>query len=87
MFPLVAADFHGLPPAHIHTAEFDLLRDEGKLYGDRLRADGVAVQYTCHAGMVHHFYGMAGAVPQARVALESVGVAIRDALVTITAST
>jgi acetyl esterase/lipase len=81
MFPLAAPNFHGLPPAHVHTAEFDLLRDEGKLYADTLRAAGVKVQYTCHAGMLHHFYGMAGVVPRARACLQSAGAAIRDALV------
>jgi acetyl esterase/lipase len=80
MFPLEAADFRRLPPAHVHTAEFDPLRDEGALYADKLREAGVAVDYTCHAGMVHHFYGMAGAVPRARAALQSAGAAAGRAL-------
>jgi acetyl esterase/lipase len=78
--PLRAARFSGLPPAHIHTAEFDPLRDEGEAYADRLRQAGVAAQYTCHAGMIHHFYAMAGAIPAARVALRSAGAAMREAL-------
>ena len=78
--PLRAADFSGLPPAHIHTAEFDPLRDEGQQYADRLRQAGVAVNYTCHEGMIHHFYGMAGIVPYVRTAIASAAAAIRQAL-------
>jgi acetyl esterase len=68
--PLRAASFRGLPPAFIHTAECDPLRDEGRAYADRLAADGVAVRYTSHPGMVHLFYALGGVIPQARVALE-----------------
>jgi acetyl esterase len=78
--PLRAADFGGLPPAHIHTAEFDPLRDEGQQYADRLRQAGVAVNYICHEGMIHHFYGMAGIVPYVRTAIASAAGAIRQAL-------
>jgi acetyl esterase len=78
--PLRAADLAGLPPAHIHTAAFDPLRDEGKAYADRLERAGVKVRYTCHAGMVHHFYGMAGAIPYARTAMKNAGAAIKAAL-------
>jgi acetyl esterase len=78
--PLRAKDFSGLPPTHIHTAEFDPLRDEGEAYADRLRRASVATRYTCHAGMIHHFYGMAGAIPAARSALNDAAAAMRDAL-------
>jgi acetyl esterase len=78
--PLAAPDFSGLPPAHIHTAEFDPLRDEGEAYARALRHAGVAARYTCHAGMIHHFYGMAGAIPAARAALKAAALAMRDAL-------
>jgi len=78
--PLRAADLAGLPPAHIHTAEYDPLRDEGEAYAQRLRHAGVAARYTCHAGLIHHFYAMAGAIPAARVALKTAGAAMKEAL-------
>src|SRR5205823_3784226 len=41
--PLRAPDFHGLPPAYIHTAEFDPVRDEGRAYSTpmAIRAAGL----------------------------------------------
>ncbi len=78
--PLRADDVSGHPPTHIHTAEFDPLRCEGRAYADRLERVGVAVRYSCHVGMIHHFYAMAGAIPYARVAIEEIGAAVARAL-------
>jgi len=78
--PLRALDFSGLPPAHIHTAEFDPFRDEGSAYAEALALAGVPVRYTCHAGMIHHFYCMAGAISNAQPAIADAGAAIAEAL-------
>ena len=78
--PLRAADLSGLPPAHIHTAGFDPLRDEGREYADALVRAGVETHYLCHEHMIHHFYAMAGAIPYARTALKVVGADIKAAL-------
>ncbi len=78
--PLRAQDFAGFPPAHVHTAEFDPLRDEGKAYADALVEAGVKVRYRCHEGMIHHFYAMAGAIPNARAIVEAAGAGVREAL-------
>ena len=77
--PLRAGSLGGLPSALIHTAEFDPLRDEGAAYAARLAAAGVRVRHTCHSGLIHHFYGMTGLIPQARTAVAEIGVELRAA--------
>jgi acetyl esterase/lipase len=77
--PLRATDLGALPPALIHTADCDPLRDEGRAYADRLRLAGVDVRHTCHGGMVHMFYALGGLVPYARVALTQIGAEVRAA--------
>jgi acetyl esterase/lipase len=78
--PLLADDLSGLPPAQVHTAEFDPLRSEGAAYADRLQGASVAVRHTCHAGMIHHFYAMGAVIPYARTAVVEIGAGIKSAL-------
>ena len=78
--PLRAANFADLPPAIIHTAEFDPFRDEGEAYAEALRGAGVAATATRHAGMIHNFYAMARAIPYADTAAAQIGAQLRAAL-------
>jgi acetyl esterase len=78
--PMAAADLSGLPPALVITAEFDPLRDEGEAYGARLAAAGVPTTVVRFQGMIHAFFSMAGALPQARVAIDLVASSVRRAL-------
>jgi acetyl esterase len=78
--PLRASDLGGLPPAYIHTAEFDPLRDGGMSYAKRLSRAGVRIKFTCHPGMIHLFYGMASAIPYAHTALKQIGSELRAGL-------
>ncbi len=77
--PLAAADFSGLPPARIHVADGDPLRDEGEAYAQALQRAGVACRLTRHAGLIHHFYGLGGVIPAARPALAAIVADLADA--------
>ena len=78
--PLRATDLTGSPPAIIHTAEFDPLRDEGDAYAVDLAAAGVHVDHTCHPGMPHNFHALGAVLPQGREVLKQIGAQIREAL-------
>ncbi|MER5277991.1 alpha/beta hydrolase [Streptomyces sp. NPDC002809] len=53
--PLKRTDLTGLPPALVVTGEHDPLRDEGELYGRRLREAGVDATVSRYEGAGHGF--------------------------------
>jgi acetyl esterase len=73
---------HGLPPALVQTAEFDVLRDEGEAYARNLQAAGVEVVAARYAGTIHDF-GLLNAlsqVPSTRAALHQAAEILRQRL-------
>jgi acetyl esterase/lipase len=76
--PLSAASLASLPPALIHTAEYDPFRDEGEAYAARLARAGVPLRAYRHAGMMHYFYALARAIPYAAEAATVMGAQMRE---------
>jgi acetyl esterase len=77
--PLRAADVGGTAPAHVLTAEYDVLRDEGEAYARRLEAAGVPVTLSRYDGQIHGFFRMAAVIDRARDALSEAAGALRNA--------
>ncbi|WP_455359171.1 alpha/beta hydrolase [Streptomyces sp. SYSU K21746] len=70
------ADLAGMPPAYVVTAGCDPLCDEGRAYGEKLRAAGVEVTERHYPGMFHGFFSLPAYLDDARDALAGVAEAI-----------
>ncbi|MED5368315.1 MAG: alpha/beta hydrolase fold domain-containing protein, partial [Pseudomonadota bacterium] len=71
--PLLAKDLKnldGLAPAVVLTAEYDILRDEGAAYAQKLEEAGIEVSYKEFKRQIHGFVGLAEALPVGFEALD-----------------
>lgn len=68
--PLRANNLGGLPPALVVTAEYDPLRDEGEIYGNKLQQSGVPAEVTRWAGVNHGFFFFVGIVDKSAAAMD-----------------
>ena len=64
--PLLAPDLSGLPPAHIMSAEYDPLRDDGERYAERLTEAGVPATFSLQHGHIHISPGFTKAMTAAQ---------------------
>ena len=78
--PLLAADLAAVAPAHIVTAGFDPLRDEGEAYAQRLLAQGVPTTLRRERDLVHGFVNAVGLGGRAREATAAFAAAVRAGL-------
>ncbi len=78
--PLFSRSLSGLPPAIMVTAGHDMLRDEGRLYAQRLREAGVDTTHQEHPTLPHGFVNVMGVVPAALAAMEDLATEIKRLL-------
>ena len=83
--PLLAPSLKGVAPALVLTAGFDALVDEGREYAERLKGEGVEVEYREYADMIHGFIVMGGTLDTANAAVEDCCAALRRAFDKVTA--
>ena len=77
--PLLAASHAGLPAALVLTAGYDPLRDEGRMYADKLSAAGTPAQYVCFERQIHGFVTMSRVIDEAKTAVSLCAAALRRA--------
>jgi acetyl esterase len=78
--PLRASSLSNLPPAHIMTAEFVPLRDEGEAYAAALAKAGGKATVHRYDGMIHGFFQWSPMIAQSRALIEESGAVLREAL-------
>lgn len=66
--PLCAEDLTGVAPAIVYTSEFDVLRDEGAAYAQKLSDDGVQVVHRRWPTLAHGYFSLGGVSAAAELA-------------------
>lgn len=72
--------FEGLPAAHVVTAEYDVLRDEGEAFAQQLIAAGVPTTSKCYDGNLHGFMHFAGMFDDGLMATQDIAEVLKSHL-------
>jgi acetyl esterase len=80
-FPLRAKDLRGLPPAHVVTAQYDPLHDEGVAYATALAEAGVETTTADYSGVIHGFFWMPARIAKGRTVAADMAQVLRERLV------
>ena len=78
--PLRREDLTGLPRAQVFIAGFDVLKDEGIAYAERLAAAKVDTEVYHFEDLIHGFIQFTGVIEPAADALKHIGVTLGYAL-------
>src|SRR2546430_14462438 len=76
---LRALILQGVALALVVVCEYDVLRDEGVAYHERLRRAGVPARLSVYQGMTHGFIRQPAVIDRARDLHDEAGSAIREA--------
>jgi acetyl esterase len=74
------ADWRGLAPAWIVSAQYDPLQEEHARYAEKLRLHGNEADVVYYPGMIHGFFSMGGMIPEAALAHRDAARVLRTAL-------
>jgi acetyl esterase len=81
--PLRAPDLSGVPPAHVLTAEYDILRDSGEAYARRLERAGVGTTLHRMSRHTHQSAALWQTWPPARAWMDDIVHALEQVLCSV----
>ena len=70
----------GLPPIRVHVGDDEVLLDDSRRYVERAVAAGVDARLDIWMGMPHGFVGSVGMVKASALALDAIGMFLRESL-------
>jgi acetyl esterase len=78
--PLRTSDLSNLPPALVITNEYDPLRDDGRLYAEKLQAHGTIATHIDYPGLIHGALNLQGVVDASLKMQDDIGTWVRHTM-------